>query len=182
MSGCGIGPIPYDRYRIAQTGQTRLNLDALLPFVPVLQGGQKLPIIEKAVQLLRQDERLQELEPLLAFFATFVLETNTVRKIMRWDMAVLRESPWYEEIVQEGYLKGQEIGRLEGREEGREEGERHGLLTAIELALEIKFGADGVALVPAVRQVTGMERLQQLYIRLIAGASLDEFRYLCTEP
>jgi hypothetical protein len=29
--------------------------------------------------------------------------------------------------------------------------------------------------------VASMERLQQIYIRLIAGASLDELRYLCTE-
>ena len=27
-----------------------------------------------------------------------------------------------------------------------------------------------------------MDRLQQLYVRLIAGASLDELRYLCAEP
>ena len=165
------------------------HLDALLPFVPVLQGGQERPIIETAVRLLRQDERLQELEPLLAFFATFVLESSIVRTIMRWDMAVLRESPWYEEIVQEGYLKGQAIGREEGRGRGREqgrveglqEGERHGLLTAIGLALEIKFGAEGVAFAPTIHEIAGLERLQQIYIRLIAGASLDELRYLCAE-
>jgi predicted transposase YdaD len=44
---------------------------------------------------------------LLAFFASFVLETEVVAQIMRWDMAVLRESPWYQEILQQGLQQGE---------------------------------------------------------------------------
>jgi predicted transposase YdaD len=33
-------------------------------------------------------------------------------------MAVLQESPWYQEILQEGERQGQQKGREEGREEG----------------------------------------------------------------
>ncbi len=43
--------------------------------------------------------QLNQLEPLLAFFASFVLEMSIVQEIMRWDIAVLRESPWYQEIM-----------------------------------------------------------------------------------
>nr|WP_199318410.1 DUF4351 domain-containing protein [Leptolyngbya sp. FACHB-541] len=44
------------------------------------------------------------------------VECCIVRQIMRWDMAVLQESPWYQEILKEG----ERIGRQEGRqEEGR---------------------------------------------------------------
>jgi predicted transposase YdaD len=46
--------------------------------------------VRRALQVLRTNEQLSELEPLLAFFATFVLETRLVQQIMRWDMAVLR--------------------------------------------------------------------------------------------
>jgi predicted transposase YdaD len=70
---------------------------------------------------LRRDAQLVELESLLAFFASFVLESEVVRQIMRWDMAVLRESPWYQEILQEGERQGEQRGRLEGRLEGRQE-------------------------------------------------------------
>jgi predicted transposase YdaD len=60
------------------------------------------------------------LESLLAFFASFVLESDVVRQIMRWDMTVLRESPWYQEILREGERQGELRGRQEGRqEEGR---------------------------------------------------------------
>jgi predicted transposase YdaD len=69
--------------------------------VPILQGGGEQIVVQQAVQLLRQDEQLSELEPLLAFFASFVLGTELVAQIMRWDMTVLRESPWYEEIRKE---------------------------------------------------------------------------------
>jgi predicted transposase YdaD len=68
-------------------------LPSLLPFVPVIKGGGKEAIIRQAVQLLLADEQLSQLEPLLAFFASFVLSTRLVQQIMRWDMAVLQESP-----------------------------------------------------------------------------------------
>ncbi|MEN9262234.1 MAG: hypothetical protein Q6L60_14855, partial [Thermostichus sp. HHBFW_bins_43] len=45
------------------------------------------------------------------------LESEVVAKIMRWDMAVLRESPWYEEIKQEGI----QIGKQEGIQIGKQE-------------------------------------------------------------
>jgi predicted transposase YdaD len=44
---------------------------------------------------------------LLGFFASFVLDTELVSQIMRWDMTVLRESPWYQEILQEGEQRGE---------------------------------------------------------------------------
>lgn len=68
---------------------------------------------------LRADENIAELEPLLAFFATFVLRSEVVRRIMRWDMAVFRESPWYREILEEGIEQGVERGIRQEREEGR---------------------------------------------------------------
>ena len=82
------------------------SISTLLPFVPVLQGGGDPEVVQRAVQLLRLDESLSELEPLLGFFASFVLDTELVSQILRWDMAVLRESPWYQEIRQEGEQTG----------------------------------------------------------------------------
>lgn len=68
-------------------------------------------MVSKAVTLLRAEQNIAELEPLLAFFATFVMETEVVRRIMRWDMAVLRESPWYNESLKEGLEQGIEQGK-----------------------------------------------------------------------
>jgi predicted transposase YdaD len=74
----------------------------------VLQGGGDPEVVQRAVQLLRLDESLSELEPLLGFFASFVLDMELVSQILRWDMAVLRESPWYQEIEDKGVLKGEQ--------------------------------------------------------------------------
>jgi predicted transposase YdaD len=88
------------------------SLNALLPFVPVLRGGGEEMVIRQAVQLLQDDPALNELESLLAFFASFVLDTELVTQILRWDMVVLRESPWYQEILQEGRQEGLQHERL----------------------------------------------------------------------
>jgi predicted transposase YdaD len=84
--------------------------------VPVLRNGGDAVVVQQALNQLREDEQLVELESLLAFFASFVLDSNVVRQIMRWNMAVLRESPWYQEILKEGERRGRQEGR---QEEGR---------------------------------------------------------------
>lgn len=45
-------------------------------------------------------------------------------------------------------------------ERGKQEGERTGLLTAIELGLELKFGAAGLTLLPAISQLTDLRLLR----------------------
>jgi predicted transposase YdaD len=80
------------------------SLSALLPLVPVMKGGDDLRLVQQACNLLREDENLSELDQLLAFFAKFVFSTEAILDILRWDMTVLRESPWYQEIQQDGEL------------------------------------------------------------------------------
>ncbi|MEH2348855.1 MAG: Rpn family recombination-promoting nuclease/putative transposase [Nostoc sp.] len=81
-------------------------LPSLLPFVPILRGGGELSVVQRALQALRADAQLNELESLLAFFASFVLDTPLVQQMMRWDMAAFRESSWYHEIEQRGIQEG----------------------------------------------------------------------------
>jgi predicted transposase YdaD len=92
------------------------SLDTLLPFVPILKNGGNQQTVRRALVQLQQNEELVELESLLGFFASFVLDTELVRQIMRWDMTVLRESPWYQEIRQEGRQEGEQTGVLKGEQ------------------------------------------------------------------
>lgn len=135
-------------------------LPSLLPFVPVLKGGDEVAVVQQAVQALRADEQLNELEPLLAFFASFVLSSPLVQQIMRWDMAVLRESPWYQQILNEG--------------------RREELLSGIELGLELKFGAEGLQLMPEISQITDLDVLKTIREGLRTINSLEEIRLLYT--
>lgn len=77
-------------------------ISPLIPFVPVLKGGADESTVQRALRILRADEKLNQLETVMAFFASLVLDSSLVRQIMRWDMAVLSESPWYQQILNEG--------------------------------------------------------------------------------
>ncbi|MFQ5594560.1 MAG: Rpn family recombination-promoting nuclease/putative transposase [Anaerolineae bacterium] len=156
-----LGLVARQDYRVVNLWEVEaqwvldLELLPLLPFVPVLRGGQDLSLLKRAVTRLRAEPALSELEPLLAFFASFVLETEFVRQIMRWDMAILRESPWYQEIL----------------EEGREQGRREDVLQI----LEYRFGE-----VPAeIEDALGgadLEQLERLFGVALRTTTLDEFR------
>lgn len=146
-----------------------LNLASLLPFTPILKDGGNETAIKKARNLLRADQNLQELESLLAFFARFVLESEIIRQIMRWDMTVLRESPWYKEIFQEGLEEGLEEGREEGLEEGRQEVLLH--------VLQRRFGNLPNHLKERIGQLDAEQTHQLLDVALEAQSLLEVERF-----
>jgi len=152
------------------------SLPSLLPFVPILRDGGSAPVVQRAVQLLRANKQLSELEPLLAFFASFVLEIPLVQQIMRWDMAVLRESPWYQEILKEGLAQGQQQGRQQGQQQGLQEGLQEGLLSGIELGLELKFGSEGLQLMLTISQIEDVDVLRAIQQGIKTANTLDELR------
>lgn len=135
-------------------------LPSLLPFVPILKGGENESTIREALQILRADGQLNQLETVLAFFATFVLDSALVQEIMRWDMAVLRESPWYKEIEQRGV----------------EQGRREELFLSIEMLLEMKFGNEGLELMPIISQVNDLERLKSFQQAIKTANTVEDLR------
>lgn len=157
-------------YRVINLWEVDVNiafqqrLTSLLPFVPILKGGENESAIREALQMLRADEQLNQLETVLAFFATFVLESQLVQEIMRWDMAVLRESPWYQEILREGEARG------------KAEGRREELFSGIELALDIKFGNNGLELMPIITQISDLQRLKAIQQAIKNVNSTEELR------
>ncbi|MGK7903199.1 MAG: Rpn family recombination-promoting nuclease/putative transposase [Hormoscilla sp.] len=170
-------------------------LPSLLPFVPILKDGGKEATVREALKLLREDEKLNELENLLAFFATFVLETEVVQQIIsmysgsasrttprtsRWDMAVLQQSPWYQQILQEGESRGLQIGEQRGLQIGEQRGiqigEQRGLLSGIQMGLELKFGSSGNALIEEISAVKEIEVLSRIIEGLKTVQTLEELR------
>ncbi|NEO64111.1 MAG: Rpn family recombination-promoting nuclease/putative transposase [Moorea sp. SIO4G2] len=129
-------------------------LAPLFPFVPILKGGASESKLRSAVQALRADQTLNQLEPLLAFFASFVLEIPLIQQIMRWDMTVLRESPWYQEILQEGIQQ-----------------ER---LRSLERILNLRFGDIPLDISRKMEALT-LPQLDELIAIALTVNSLDEF-------
>ncbi len=73
---------------------------------------------------------------------------------MRWDMAVLRESPWYQEIQKEGQLEA--------------------TLSSIEMSLEVKFNADGLQFMTEIVKIPDLEKLRIIQRGIMTLDSLDE--------
>lgn len=71
---------------------------------------------------------------------------------MRWDMAVLRESPWYQEI------------RVEE------------ILSDIEMILEAKFGSDGLGLMSTITQISDLERLKEILRNIALANTFEELQ------
>lgn len=67
-------------------------------------------------------------------------------------------------------------GRVEGRTEGLQEGQVQGTLTGIEVALDLKFGAAGLALLPEIRTIQDVVLLRSVLSAIRGAASVDELR------
>ena len=141
-------------------------LPSLLPFVPILKGGDNESTIRDALRILRADEQLNQLETVLGFFATFVLDTAIVQQILRWDMALLEQSPWYQEIFTKGEARGELRGRMEE------------LYSGIELALEIKFGDQGSELMPIISQITDLQKLKAIQQAIKTVNTVNELQQI----
>ncbi len=126
--------------------------------MPILKGGENESTIREALRLLQTDEQLNQLETVLAFFATFVLDSALVQQIMRWDMTVLRSSPWYEEIFQRG--------------------QREDRLSSIQLTLEVKFGNEGLNLMPKISQISDIEELKAIQRYILTSETVEEIRQI----
>ncbi len=116
--------------------------------------------------MLRQNEKLSDLEPLLAFFASFVFDIPVVQQIMRWKMNVLRESPWYQEILEQGLA--------EGMEKGMQQGMQQGALRQLLRLLRVRFHMAPPSIQIKLQQLDA-DQLEQMVDVALAAKSLDEF-------
>ncbi|MHC5857692.1 Rpn family recombination-promoting nuclease/putative transposase [Nostoc sp.] len=167
-------------YRVINLWEVDVNiafaqpLPSLLPFVPILKGGDNESTIRDALRILRADEQLNQLETVLGFFATFVLDSAIVQQILRWDMALLEQSPWYQEI----FSKGEERGEARGEARGELRGRKEELYSGIELALEIKFGNQGLELMPIISQITDLQKLKAIQQAIKTVNTVNELQQI----
>ena len=71
-----------------------------------------------------------------------------------------------------------EEGIQKGRQQGIQQGIQQGLLAGIELGLELKFGREGLRLLPEIQQIEDVEVLRTLHEGLKRAESLAEWRRL----
>ena len=71
---------------------------ALAPFVPLMKGADS-GTIRDGVRLLRQREVGEEAEVALALFASFVMEAEQIRQIVRWDQYPSENRPYEAALI-----------------------------------------------------------------------------------
>jgi len=143
----------------------RREVMALVPFVSVMKGADE-SIIREGVSLLRRRGMEEEAEVVLGLFASFVMDPEQVRRIVRWNMAVLRESPWYQQIVQEGLQQGLQQGLIEAR--------RQDVLHL----LQVRFGLslrEGEEVTRQLQKIKEVSLLQELVVEAAQAESLEAF-------
>ena len=123
-------------------------------------------MVREALNELRANDNLSDLEPLLSFFASFVFEIPIVQQIMRWDMTVLRESPWYQEILKEGLQKGEKQGLQQGLQQGE--------VNLIIRQLSRRFGNLEEEIMRKIRQLK-IPQLEQLGESLFDFSNINDF-------
>ncbi len=64
----------------------------------------------------------------------------------------------------------------QGLQQGLQQGMQQGLLTGIELGLELKFGREGIQILPEIRKLEDVDLLQTIHQRLKAANSVDDLR------
>jgi predicted transposase YdaD len=101
---------------------------ALLPFVPLMRGGGTKEMVVACAERIRQKPEAQELEAILAAFASYVLDTKLIKQLLRWDMTIMRESPLIQELYTLAFEEGEQKGRQEGEQTGLKKGEQTGLM------------------------------------------------------
>ena len=94
----------------------------------------------------------------------------------------LEESYWrelraYEEVEGMSYVTSVErIGIKQGIQQGIQQGMQQGLLAGIELGLELRFGSEGLRLVPEVYKIEDVDVLRAIHAGLRTAGTLDELR------
>lgn len=149
-----------------------LDNPALLPFIPLMEGGSNVSTLQLCVERLRSEEDPEELELLLTFFATLVMDPRLVTQITRWNMQMIKESPLYQELVMD-----LEIARAEAHARGLAEGRAEGYEAALQVLRRFLAFRFQLAETHFDAQLARLDlnALKQLGNVMFDAASLEEF-------
>ncbi|MCG8353704.1 MAG: Rpn family recombination-promoting nuclease/putative transposase [Chloroflexales bacterium] len=142
------------------------------------QLAQRLPaILALLTALSRQRSGLDYLYTVLRYVAQAgrTVTEDALRQAVRTVFAAEGEA-MMTTVAEQWRERGKQEGLALGKQEGLAEGARQGLLAAIALGLELRFGDDGLALLPDIQAVSNLETIQALYTALKSVDSPDDLR------
>jgi hypothetical protein len=135
---------------------------ALLPFVPLMRGGNTEQIVRKCAERIRREPGALELETILSVFAGYVFDTELIKQILRWEMEIVKESPIIQELL------------IQERQLGFEEGKREATLNALRQTLTVRFEV-GIEEFDEYLEPLDLQSLEQLNQTALRVQTLAEF-------
>ncbi len=79
-------------------------------------------------------------------------------------------------LRKEGFELGIEQGVRQGLQQGIQQGIREGLTEAIELGLSLKFGYEGLGIMPLIQLIQDCERLRKIKNAIKTAETLSELK------
>lgn len=137
----------------------------LLPFIPLMRGGNTERMLYECASRIRQEPQALELETNLSVFASYVLDTSLIKRVLRWEMQMIQESPILQEIFVERFEQGKHEATLESL---------HQILT-------FRFGVDETYLDEKEFESLDVETLKKLNEIALTVQTLTEFENALSE-
>jgi predicted transposase YdaD len=157
------------------------GLAGILPLVPLSLGGAQREVVEEIIERLMQpgEPIRKELLALTRLFASLAFKSREDQKWLkrRFEMLkdILRETPAFQQILEEGREEGRETGRKEGLEL-----ERQRILQSLRQKLfdlvQVRYGelfALAQEHLPLVEQV---EVLEDLFFKIAIATTTEDAR------
>ena len=104
------------------------------------------------------------------------LEEALWQEIAEYEEA--KRMPYVTSVERIGMRKGMEQGIQQGIQQGLEQGHREGLLDGITLGLELRWGADGLRLLPEIGRIEDVYLLRAIHEGLKRVSTPEELRRL----
>jgi len=145
----------------------------LAPLLPMLVGEPDEGVLEVERALILEEPDARKRGDLLALavaIAARYFDKAFLWRFFREEVAMMREASFIEDWIEEGMQKGLQRGLRQGL--------REGLLAGIELGLELKFGAEGLKLLPEIARIEDPAILRTVHEGLKVVTSLEELRDL----
>ena len=140
--------------------------------------------IKRVSEIFDLMEKLSQIESTAEFVATVLRYLITGSStITEADLREAMEERWPEGVtimttIADNWVRQ---GIQQGMQQGIQEGRRQGLLDAISLGVRLKFGSDGLWLLPETRRIEDIEVLEAIYDSIEVVKTPEELRRLYAE-